>query len=182
MSDTFGWQGRLRTECRGLLQRFEEAWRGPARPDLRAYLPAAAPDRGLLFELIHIDLDFRLRLGERARVEDYLTRFPELEHDRAGLVDLIAAEYALRRCWGTAGPQAESIRVEEYLSRFPRYDELRDRLAADPTVSGRPRPLRPLLTPAFPGYEVMKELGRGGMGVVYQARHLTLNRIVALKT
>src|SRR5262245_55217715 len=104
----------LSPEGERVVRAFERAWQGPDRPRIESHLPTVREaTTQLLVELIHIDLDLRLRSGEAARVEDYLERFPPLAEDPAGLLSLIAAEFSLRRHWQVGASE------EEYLRRFP---------------------------------------------------------------
>ncbi len=82
------------------VDRFETAWRDGQHPRLCNFLPAGEMERrAALLELVHIDLEFRLKAGESARAEEYLQQYPELGEDQAALIELIETASRLgQRC------------------------------------------------------------------------------------
>jgi tetratricopeptide (TPR) repeat protein len=116
------------------------------------------------------------RLGDRVAIEDLLADTSGLQRS-ISLRELLALELESRLLAGERPAPAE------YLRRFPAHSEIIDLIFRETETNdtGEPSRLLPKLPCILDDYELVEEVARGGMGVVYRARQLSLNRTVAVK-
>src|SRR5436190_1755252 len=121
------------SEFEGLIESFEHAWRAGSLPNIDDFLRSEDSEQeALLVELVHVDLEFRLKAGEAARVESYFDRYPHLAHDSARVLDFLKAECELRQ------RREADVDLDEYARRFPAHvEDLRRSLAGALTLPGR---------------------------------------------
>lgn len=164
-------------DCVAALERSDPA----QETDLRDYLrdmPEALKSSALA-ELVMIDFERRWKRGERRPINRYLQDYPTLCEAEDTVVELLRAEFDLRRRSGEQPREADYRAIcpnfsapalpatSVHAAETERYGAQDVELAPPPDRIGK--------------YKILRELGAGAYGVVYEAYDEMIDRHVAIK-